>query len=63
MDWDTRVHDAITENVNAFLSTVKSKRGVLCDLERDWPRINIPLYIQNKIPFFYIWNFEARVDA
>ena len=63
LDWDTRVHDAITENVNAFLSTVKSKCGVICDLERDWPRINIPLYIQNKIPFFYIWNFEARVDA
>ena len=63
LDWEGKVHDAITENVNAFISTVKGKRGVLCDLERDWPMINIPLYLQNKIPFFYIWNFEARVDA
>lgn len=63
LDWDTRVHDALTENISAFLSIVKSKRGVLCDLERDWPMINIPFYLQNKIPFFYIWTFEARVDA
>ncbi|KIK07584.1 hypothetical protein K443DRAFT_128972 [Laccaria amethystina LaAM-08-1] len=48
--------------ITSLLSTVKGKRGVICDLERDWAVINIPLYINNRIPFFYLWNFEAKVN-
>ena len=62
VNWETNLTDNVVNIVTSLLSTVKGKRGVLCDLERDWSVINIPLYIQNNIPFFYLWTFEARVD-
>ena len=52
----------VVNQISSLLSTVKSKRGVICDLNRDWQLINIPLYLQNNIPFFYLWDFEAQSD-
>ena len=62
VNWETNLMDGAVSIITSLLSTVKGKRGVICDLEWDWPVINIPLYIQNNIPFFYLWNFEAKVD-
>ena len=62
VSWEESLSDGAVSIITSFLSTVKGKRGVICDLERDWSTINLPLYIQSSIPFFYLWNFEARVD-
>ena len=62
VSWEANLSDGAVNIITSLLSTVKGKRGVICDLERDWSVINIPLYIQNNIPFFYLWNFEAKVD-
>lgn len=62
VNWEMNLTDSVVNIVTSLLSTVKGKRGILCDLESDWSVINIPLYIQNNIPFFYLWTFEARVD-
>ncbi|EDR05612.1 uncharacterized protein LACBIDRAFT_302978 [Laccaria bicolor S238N-H82] len=62
ISWEENLADGAVSIITYLLSTVKGKRGIICDLERDWPTINIPLYIQNNIPVFYLWNFEARVD-
>ena len=61
-EWEAEVMDRLVEHITSFTTTVKGRRGVICDLERGWSIINVPVYIQNKIPFFYLWNFEARVD-
>ena len=61
-DWEKELSDSAIHQISSLLSTIKSKRGVICDLERDWQTINIPLYLQNKIPFYYLWDFEARAD-
>jgi hypothetical protein len=62
INWETNLPDSAVSIITSLLSTVKGKRGVICDLERDWAVINIPLYINNRIPFFYLWNFEAKVN-
>ena len=62
VSWEENLSDGAVSIITSLLSTVKGKRGVICDLERDWSTINLPLYIQNSIPFFYLWNFEARAD-
>ena len=61
-EWEVDLTDGLVERVTSYTTTVRGRQGVICDLERDWPIINVPLYIQNKIPFFYLWSFEARVD-
>lgn len=61
-NWEVNLSDGAVSIISSLLSTVKGKRGVICDLERDWSVINIPLYIQHNIPFFYPWTFDARVD-
>lgn len=63
VSWEANLTDGAVSIITSLLSTVKGKRGVICDLERDWSVSNIPLYIQNNIPFFYLWNFDARVDG
>lgn len=60
--WEKNLSDGAVSIISSLLSTVKGKRGVICDLERDWSTINLPLYIQHGIPLFYLWNFEARAD-
>ena len=62
VDWEKELTDSVVNQISSLLSSVKSKRGVICDLDRDWQTINIPLYLQNNIPFFYLWDFEARSD-
>lgn len=62
VDWEKELTDSVVHLISSLLSTVKSKRGVICDLDRDWQTINIPLYIQHNIPFFYLWDFEAQSD-
>ena len=62
VNWEKDLADSVIHQISSILSTVKSKRGVICDLDRDWQTINVPLYLQNDIPFFYIWDFEARSD-
>ena len=62
MNWEKELADSVVNQISSLLSTVKSKRGVICDLDRDWQSINIPLYLQNNIPFFYLWDFEAQSD-
>ena len=62
VNWENELTDSVVHLISSLLSTVKSKRGVICDLDRDWQTINIPLYLQNNIPFFYLWDFEARSD-
>jgi len=62
VDWEKELTDSVIHQISSLLSTVKSKRGVICDLNRDWQTINIPPYLQNNIPFFYLWDFEARSD-
>ena len=37
-------------------------RGVLVDLFRDWREINIPLYIDNRVPVHYIWTPDLQAD-
>ncbi|EDR09697.1 uncharacterized protein LACBIDRAFT_319060 [Laccaria bicolor S238N-H82] len=61
-DWESQLNDTAVEIISKLLATTKGKRGVICDLERDWPVINIPLYLQHKIPFFYLWDFDVRAD-
>ena len=61
-DWESQLNDTAVEIINRLLATTKGKRGVICDLERDWAVINIPLYIQHNIPFFYLWNFDVRAN-
>ena len=61
-NWEKELLDSVIRQISSLLSTVRSKRGVICDLDRDWQTINIPLYPQNNIPFFYLWDFEARAD-
>lgn len=61
-DWEKELSDSAIHQISSLLSTIKSKRGVICDLEKDWQTINIPLYLQNKIPFYYLWDFKARAD-
>ena len=60
--WESELNDTAVEIISRLLATTKGKRGVICDLERDWPVINIPLYIQYDIPFFYLWDFDVRAD-
>lgn len=62
VSWEANLTDGAVSIITSLLSTVKGERGVICDLEKDWSVINIPLYIQNNIPFFYLWNFDVRVD-
>ena len=62
VNWETGLADSVVHQISPLLSTVKSKRGLICDLDRDWQTINIPLYLQNNIPFFYLWDFKARSD-
>lgn len=62
VNWEKELSDSAVHQISSLVSTVKSKRGVICDLDRDWQTINIPLYLQNDIPFFYLWDFEARSD-
>ena len=59
VDWEKELTDSVIHQILSLLSTVKSKRGVICDLNRDWKTVNIPLYLQNNIPFFYLWDFKA----
>ncbi|EDR04509.1 uncharacterized protein LACBIDRAFT_330399 [Laccaria bicolor S238N-H82] len=61
-DWESDLFESMIDLISSFITTVKGRRGVICNLEKDWSIINIPLYIQNKIPFFYLWDFEARSD-
>ena len=60
--WEKNLSDGAVSIISSLLSTVKVKRGVTCNLERDWSTINLPLYIQHSVPLFYLWNFEARAD-
>ena len=62
VNWEMGLADSVVHQISSLLSTVKSKRGLICDLDRDWQTINIPLYLQNNIPFFYLWDFKARSD-
>ena len=62
-EWESDLFDGMAERINNFITTVKGRRGVICNLEKDWSVINIPLYIENKVPFFYLWDFEARSDS
>ena len=62
-DWESDLLEGMVERISGFVTTIKGRRGVICNLEKDWSVINIPLYIQNKVPFFYIWDFEARSDT
>ena len=62
-DWESELFEGMMERISGFVTTIKGKRGVICNLEKDWPVINIPLYVQNNIPFFYLWDFEARSDS
>ena len=62
VNWEEQLSDSVIHLVSSLLSTVKNKRGVICDLDRDWQSINIPLYLENNIPFFYLWDFEAQSD-
>ena len=62
-NWETELNDTAVEIITRLLATTKGKRGIICDLERDWPVINIPLYIQHGIPFFYLWDFDVRADV
>ena len=62
-EWESDLLEGMVERVNSFITTIKGRRGVICNLERDWSVINVPLYVQNKIPFFYLWDFEARSDS
>ena len=61
-NWESELNDTAVEIISGLLATTKGKRGVICDLERDWPIINIPLYIQHNVPFFYLWDFDVRAD-
>ena len=58
-NWEVNLSDGAVSIISSLLSTVKGKCSVICDLERDWSVINIPLYIQNNIPFFYPWTFDV----
>jgi hypothetical protein len=60
--WESELNDTVVEIISRLLATTKGKHGVICDLERDWPVINIPLYTQHDIPFFYLWDFDVRAD-
>ena len=62
VNWEKNLTDLVVHLILSMLSTVKSRRGVICDLERDWQSINVPLYLQNNIPFFYLWDFKAQSD-
>ena len=62
-EWESDLFDGMAERIRNFVTTVKGRRGVICNLEKDWSVINIPLYIENKVPFFYLWDFEARSDS
>lgn len=62
-DWESDLFEGMVECISSFVTTIKGRRGVICNLEKDWSIINFPLYIQNKVPFFYIWDFEARSEA
>lgn len=61
-DWEKELPDSVIRQISSLVSTVKTRRGVICNLDRDWQTINIPLYLQNHIPFFYLWDFEAQSD-
>ena len=62
-EWESDLFDGMVEHIRSFVTTVKGRRGVICNLEKDWSVINIPLYIENKVPFFYLWDFKARSDS
>lgn len=62
ISWEANLPDSAVSIITSLLSTVKGKRGIICDLKRDWSVINIPLYMQHDIPFFYLWTFDARAD-
>ena len=62
VNWEKELPESVIHLISSLLSTVKSKRGVICDLDRDWQTINIPLYLDNNVPFFYLWDFKARSD-
>ena len=62
-DWELDLFEGMAERISSFVTTIKGRRGVICNLEKDWSVINVPLYVQNKIPFFYLWDFEARSDS
>ncbi|EDR09657.1 uncharacterized protein LACBIDRAFT_318948 [Laccaria bicolor S238N-H82] len=61
-NWEVELNDTAAETISRLLATTKGKRGIICDLERDWSVINIPLYIQHDIPVFYLWDFDVRAD-
>lgn len=62
VDWEKELTDSVVHLISSLTLTVKSRRGLICDLDRDWQSTNIPLHLQNSIPFFYLWDFEARSD-
>lgn len=60
VNWEKELPELVIHLISSLLSTVKSKRGIICNLDRDWQTINIPLYLDNNVPFFYLWDFKAR---
>jgi len=61
-DWEVQLSNTAVEIINRLLAMTKGKCGVICDLKRDWPIINNPLYVQYNVPFFYLWDFDVRAD-
>ncbi|RDB16350.1 hypothetical protein Hypma_002984, partial [Hypsizygus marmoreus] len=55
-DWQSALEPDIIEAIIRLTSGLKEKRGVLIDLERDWPVIDIALWVRNDVPVVFAWT-------
>ncbi|RDB30587.1 hypothetical protein Hypma_005925 [Hypsizygus marmoreus] len=61
-DWKTGLSDEIIEHIEAWTSSLKVKRGVLLDLSRDWPCVDIYQMARQDVPVTYAWTAKEAQD-
>ncbi|RDB30866.1 hypothetical protein Hypma_005897 [Hypsizygus marmoreus] len=54
--WKNGVDKGVVEAVEHWITCLPAKRGVLVDLERDWPLIDIANWVANDIPIVFTWT-------
>lgn len=60
--WEAHVSGWARNLISSLKLGDRRKRGYLVNLVQDWPFMNIPLWLEHQVPFFYVWGEAEDQD-
>lgn len=61
-NWAEGLDVVMVQQVESIVSRGREPRGFLFDVLTDWHEMNIPFLLARRIPFYYTFPLEARLD-